>query len=202
MNQVEEQTTGARSLPANNPLRLESQVRAHRFSRQPKRQPLWAPEPGEICHRPRRIDERNIAYSELCRLIDLGHYSLPSDLKHYEVMIRAIAAKIPVAPLYPVIRATAVRWPPPDLYRSCLKPACIEGTHPTGKGGRRRDLDVAPATRSEQSSPRLEIQKGRPADIVALRHYCLHLGALRSDDPSYSFRPRFSAARQGEVSQL
>src|SRR6266850_770622 len=158
MNEVEEQTTGARSLPANTTLRLESKVRPHRFSRQPKRQPLWAPEPREICHRPRRIDERNVAYSELCRLIDLGHFSLPSDLEDYEIMIRAIAANIPVAPLYPVIRATGVPGPPPDLYRSCLKPACIEGTYPTGKGVRRRDLDVAPAIRSEQSPPSHEIQ--------------------------------------------
>jgi hypothetical protein len=69
----------------------------------------------------------------LCRLIHLGHCSLPSDLEEYEIMIRAIAANIPVA-LYPVIRATGVRGPPPDLYRGCLKPACIEGTPPTGKG--------------------------------------------------------------------
>lgn len=72
----------------------------------------WAPEPGEICHRPRRIDERNVAYSELCRLIHLGHCSLPSDLEEYAIMIRAIAANIPVAALYPVIKATGVRGPP------------------------------------------------------------------------------------------
>jgi hypothetical protein len=187
-------------LSANTPLRLESEVRPHRFSRQPKRQPVsrdntlfwgfnpavsasWAPEPGEICHRPRRIDERNVAYSELCRLIHLGHCSLPSDLEEYEIMIRAIAANIPVA-LYPVIRATGVRGPPPDLYRSCLKPACIEGTHPTGKGVRRRDLDVAPAIRSEQRSPRLEIQQRRAANIVALKHYRLRLLACLGETKS------------------
>jgi hypothetical protein len=93
-------------------------------------------------------------------------------LEEYEIMIRAIAANIPIA-LYPVIRATGVRGPPPDLYRSCLKPAYIEGTPPTGKGARRRDLDVAPAIRSEQSSPRLEIQQRRAANIVALKHYRL-----------------------------
>ena len=38
----------------------------------------------------RRIDERNVAYGDLCRLIDLGHCSLPSDLEHYEIMICAI----------------------------------------------------------------------------------------------------------------
>src|SRR5882762_7782086 len=91
-------------------------------------------------------------------------------------MIGVIAANIPIAPRYPVIRATAVRGPPPDLYRSCLEPACIEGTHPTGKGVRRRDLDVAPAIRSEQRSPRLEIHRRCAAKIVALKHYRLRLG--------------------------
>src|SRR5262245_56618239 len=101
MNEVEEQTTGARSLSANNRLRLESQVRAQRSSRQPKRQTLWAAGPRDICHRPRRIDECNIAYSE-CRFIDLAHCNLPGDLEHYEVVIRAIAANIAVAPVGPV----------------------------------------------------------------------------------------------------
>ena len=132
---------------------------------------MWALEPGEICHRPRRIDERNIAFGELCRLIDLGHCSLPSDLEDYEIMIRAIAANIPVAPLYLLIRATGVCGPPPDLCRSCLKPACIEGTYLTGKGIWRRDFDVAFGIRSKQCSPRLEIQQGRAANIIALKHY-------------------------------
>ena len=50
---------------------------------------------------------------------------------------------------------------PPDLYRSCLKPAYIEGTPPTGKVVRRRDLDVAPAIRSEPQSKTSLLQFGR-----------------------------------------
>jgi hypothetical protein len=78
-------------------------------------------------------------------VIDLGHFGLSSDLEEYEIMIGVIAANIPIAPLCPVIRAIVVRGPPPDLYRSSLKPACIERTYPSGKGVRRRDLDLAPA---------------------------------------------------------
>src|SRR5260370_3627618 len=91
-------------------------------------------------------------------------------------MIRDIEANSPVVALYPVFRATGVRGPPPDLSRSCLKPACIEGTRPTGKAVRRRDLDVAPAIRSQQRSPRLEIHRRCAANIVALKHYRLRLG--------------------------
>jgi hypothetical protein len=50
---------------------------------------------------------------------------------------------------------------------------------PTAKGVRRRDLNVAPAIRSEQRSPRLEIQQRRTANIVALKQYRLRLGAIR-----------------------
>src|SRR5260370_38336224 len=82
---------------------------------------------------------------------------------------------VPLDALYPVIRATGVRGPPPDLYRSCLKPACIEGTHPTGKAVRRRDLDVAPTIRSEQRSPRLEIHRRCAATIVTLKHHNLRI---------------------------
>ena len=55
----------------DTPLRLESQVGTQRLSRQPKRQPPSAER--KDMSQAGRIDQRDVAYGELRRLIDLDH---------------------------------------------------------------------------------------------------------------------------------
>jgi hypothetical protein len=71
----------------------------HRLPRQPKGQPLCVSVAVKICHGPRRIDERNIARSELHIPIDLGQGRPPGDLKQNEIMVRSIEANISTSPL-------------------------------------------------------------------------------------------------------
>jgi len=99
MNEVEQQTASAGSVAANTTLRLEAEMGLHRLPRQPKGQPLRVSVTAEIFHGPRRIDERNIADSELHGPIDLGQGRPPGDLKQNEIMVRAKEANIFMRPL-------------------------------------------------------------------------------------------------------
>ena len=88
-------------------LRLEAEMGLHRFPRQPEGRPTTrASETTKIFYRASRIDECNVADIELHCLIDLRHGRLPSDLKHNEIMVCAIEANIPVAPVHPLRKGT------------------------------------------------------------------------------------------------
>jgi len=104
----------------------------------------------EICHGPSRIDEYDVARSELHRLIVLGHRRFSRDLKQSIIMLHAVEANIPLRPFHPASIPT-------NVHR--CEPAYIQGARPAEKGvGFDTFRAVPPANPAEQSSPRLEIQ--------------------------------------------
>jgi hypothetical protein len=112
-------------VPAKTTLQFESKMGQDRLPRQLKAQPLHASAISEICDGAGRIDECNVARSELHSLIVLVQGCLASDLIYNGVMVHAIAANVLVGSLDPVSVATEIHCgdPPLDLHGCCREPA-------------------------------------------------------------------------------
>jgi hypothetical protein len=76
---------------------------------------------GDVAHGPGRINESDIAHSELHGLLVLYHRRSPGNLKHGVVMLHAVEARIPVRPLDLVSVPTEIHH---------LEPANASSAHP------------------------------------------------------------------------
>src|ERR1700738_4377847 len=97
--------------PVKTTLWLESKMGHQQLARQVESHgvPRRAVVISEVCHRLRRIDERDITRSESHRLVVVGHRWLAPDLKDGEIVVDAVEASIPAGPLDPLSIATDIQ---------------------------------------------------------------------------------------------